>query len=86
MAAAVPAWMRQRGVKKLCITPGSPWVNPHSESFKDGFLNRERLACLPKARVSARSTATTTIINDCIPRANTNPHSCSRSAACGGFR
>jgi putative transposase len=55
IAAAVQAWIRERGFKTLYIAPGSPWENPYSESFnsrfRDEFLNRESFASLLEAKV-----------------------------------
>ena len=55
IAAAVQAWIRERGFKTLYIAPGSPWENAYSESFnsrfRDEFLNREAFASVLEAKV-----------------------------------
>lgn len=55
IAAAVQAWILERGFKTLYIAPGSPWENPYSESFnsrfRDEFLNRESFGSLLEAKV-----------------------------------
>ena len=55
IAYAIQDWLRERGVKTIYITPGSPWENAYIESFHDKFrdecLNRELFGSLLEARV-----------------------------------
>jgi len=57
IAYAIQDWLRDKGVKTLYITPGSPWENGHIESFhdklRDEFLNREVFGSLLEAKVLA---------------------------------
>ena len=56
---AIQDWLRDKGVKTLYITPGSPWENGHIESFhdklRDEFLNREVFGSLLEAKVLAEA-------------------------------
>ena len=55
IAYAIQDWLRERNVKTLYITPGSPWENAYIESFhdklRDECLNREIFGSLWEARV-----------------------------------
>jgi transposase InsO family protein len=55
IAYAIQDWLREKGVKSIYITPGSPWENGHIESFhdklRDEFLNREVFGSLLEAKV-----------------------------------
>jgi len=55
IAYAIQDWLRERSVKTIYITPGSPWENPYIESFhdklRDECLNREIFGSLWEARV-----------------------------------
>ena len=57
IAYALQDGRRDKGVKTLSITPGSPWENGHIESFhdklRDEFLNREVFGSLLEAKVLA---------------------------------
>ena len=57
VSRAVRKWLDESGVKTLFIEPGSPWENPHIESFnsrlRDEFLNREIFGTLTEAQVLA---------------------------------
>ena len=57
IAYAIRDWLKEKGVKTLYITPGSPWENGHIESFhdklRDEFLNREVFGSLLEAKVLA---------------------------------
>lgn len=48
-------WLERRGVKPLCIEPGSPWQNGYGESFigrlKDEHIDRELFTSLQEAQV-----------------------------------
>ena len=54
IAAIVPRWLPENGVKTLCLGPGGPGQNGFVESFhgrfRDGGLNREQLPTLTGAR------------------------------------
>ena len=54
-AGAVKDWIASKGMKTLCIEPGSPWENPYSESFnsrfRDEFLNMEAFGSKLEAKV-----------------------------------
>lgn len=55
IAYAIRDWLRERQVKTIYITPGSPWENAYIESFhdklRDECLNREIFGSLWEARV-----------------------------------
>jgi transposase InsO family protein len=55
IAYAIQDWLKEKGVKSIYITPGSPWENGHIESFhdklRDEFLNREIFGSLLEAKV-----------------------------------
>lgn len=55
IAYAIQDWLREKNVKTLYITPGSPWENAYIESFhdklRDECLNREIFGSLWEARV-----------------------------------
>ena len=55
IAYAIQDWLRDKNVKTIYITPGSPWENPYIESFhdklRDECLNREIFGSLWEARV-----------------------------------
>lgn len=55
IAYAIQDWLRERNVKTIYITPGSPWENAYIESFhdklRDECLNREVFGSLWEARV-----------------------------------
>lgn len=55
IAYAIQDWLRQKNVKTIYITPGSPWENAYIESFhdklRDECLNREIFGSLWEARV-----------------------------------
>lgn len=55
IAYAIQDWLRERNVKTIYITPGSPWENAYIESFhdklRDECLNREIFGSLWEARV-----------------------------------
>lgn len=55
IACAIQDWLRERQVKTIYITPGSPWENAYIESFhdklRDECLNREVFGSLWEARV-----------------------------------
>ena len=55
IAYAIQDWLRDRNVKTIYITPGSPWENAYIESFhdklRDECLNREIFGSLEEARV-----------------------------------
>jgi putative transposase len=55
IAYAIQDWLRDKGVKTIYITPGSPWENGYIESFhdklRDECLNREIFGSLLEARV-----------------------------------
>jgi transposase InsO family protein len=55
IACAIQDWLRDRNVKTIYITPGSPWENAYIESFhdklRDECSNREIFGSLLEARV-----------------------------------
>lgn len=55
IAYAIQDWLKERKVKTIYITPGSPWENAYIESFhdklRDECLNREAFGNLLEARV-----------------------------------
>jgi transposase InsO family protein len=55
IAYAIQDWLKNKGVKTIYITPGSPWENAHIESFhdklRDECLNRELFGSLVEAQV-----------------------------------
>lgn len=55
IAYAIQDWLREKNVKTIYITPGSPWENAYIESFhdklRDECLNREIFGSLWEARV-----------------------------------
>jgi putative transposase len=55
IAYAIQDWLRDKNVKTIYITPGSPWENAYIESFhdklRDECLNREIFGSLWEARV-----------------------------------
>jgi transposase InsO family protein len=55
IAYAIQDWLKDKNVKTIYITPGSPWENPYIESFhdklRDECLNREIFGSLWEARV-----------------------------------
>jgi putative transposase len=55
IAYAIQDWLRDKNVKTIYITPGSPWENAYIESFhdklRDECLNREIFGSLLEARV-----------------------------------
>jgi putative transposase len=55
IAKAVQDWLGDSGIGTLYITPGSPWENPHIESFhdklRDECLNREVFGSLLEAQI-----------------------------------
>lgn len=55
IAYAIQDWLREKNVKTIYITPGSPWENAYIESFhdklRDECLNREIFGNLWEARV-----------------------------------
>ena len=55
IAYAIQDWLREKNVKTMYITPGSPWENAYIESFhdklRDECLNREIFGSLWEARV-----------------------------------
>ena len=55
IAYAIQDWLREKNVKTIYITPGSPWENAYIESFhdklRDECLNREIFGSLLEARV-----------------------------------
>jgi transposase InsO family protein len=55
IADAIQDWLREKHVKTIYITPGSPWENAYIESFhdklRDECLNREIFGSLWEARV-----------------------------------
>jgi putative transposase len=55
IAYAIQDWLREKNVKTIYITPGSPWENAYIESFHDKLrnecLNREIFGSLWEARV-----------------------------------
>src|SRR5436190_23132787 len=55
IAYAIQDWLRDKNVKTIYITPGSPWENAYIESFhdklRDECLNRELFGSLLEARV-----------------------------------
>ena len=55
IAYAIQDWLKNKGVKTIYITPGSPWENAYIESFhdklRDECLNRELFGSLLEARV-----------------------------------
>jgi putative transposase len=55
IAYAIQDWLKEKNVKTICITPGSPWENAYIESFhdklRDECLNREIFGGLWEARV-----------------------------------
>ncbi len=59
VAHAVQDWLKEKGVKTLFITPGSPWENPYIESFngkfRDECLNREIFQSCKEARIMIES-------------------------------
>ncbi|MFM8457777.1 MAG: IS3 family transposase [Chthoniobacterales bacterium] len=59
IAYAIQDWMEKALIKRIYITPGSPWENGHIESFhdklRDECLNRELFGSLLEARVILES-------------------------------
>lgn len=55
IAYAIQDWLKEKNVKTIYITPGSPWENAYIESFhdkmRDECLNREIFGSLEEARV-----------------------------------
>jgi transposase InsO family protein len=55
IAYAIQDWLKEKNVKTIYITPGSPWENAYIESFQDKLrdecLNREIFGSLLEARV-----------------------------------
>jgi putative transposase len=55
IAYAIQDWLKEKKVKTIYITPGSPWENAYIESFhdklRDECLNREIFGSLWEARV-----------------------------------
>jgi transposase InsO family protein len=55
IAYAIQDWLKEKNVKTIYITPGSPWENAYIESFhdklRDECLNREIFGSLWEARV-----------------------------------
>jgi transposase InsO family protein len=55
IAYAIQDWLKDKNVKTIYITPGSPWENAYIESFhdklRDECLNREIFGSLWEARV-----------------------------------
>ena len=55
IAYAIQDWLKDKGVKTIYITPGSPWENAYIESFhdklRDECLNRELFGSLLEAQV-----------------------------------
>jgi transposase InsO family protein len=55
IAYAIQDWLKEKNVKTIYITPGSPWENAYIESFhdklRDECLNREIFGTLWEARV-----------------------------------
>ncbi len=55
IAYAIQDWLKEKNVKTIYITPGSPWENAYIESFhdklRDECLNREIFGGLREARV-----------------------------------
>jgi putative transposase len=55
IAYAIQDWLKEKNVKTIYITPGSPWENAYIESFhdklRDECLNREIFGSLREARV-----------------------------------
>jgi len=55
IAYTIQDWLREKNVKTIYITPGSPWENAYIESFhdklRDECLNREIFGSLWEARV-----------------------------------
>jgi putative transposase len=55
IAYAIQDWLREKNVKTIYITPGSPWENAYIESFhdklRDECLNREIFGSLWEAQV-----------------------------------
>jgi transposase InsO family protein len=55
IAYAIQDWLKDKGVKTIYITPGSPWENAYIESFhdklRDECLNRELFGSLLEARI-----------------------------------
>lgn len=55
IAYAIQDWLRDKNVRTIYITPGSPWENAYIESFhdklRDECLNREIFGSLQEARV-----------------------------------
>lgn len=55
IAYAIQDWLKDKGVKTIYITPGSPWENAYIESFhdklRDECLNRELFGSLLAAQV-----------------------------------
>ena len=55
IAYAIQDWLREKSVKTIYITPGSPWENAYIESFhdklRDECMNREIFGSLWEARV-----------------------------------
>ena len=54
IACSLQEWLKQRAIKTLYITPGSPWEQAWIESFhdklRDELLNREWFTMLPEAQ------------------------------------
>jgi putative transposase len=59
IAYAIQDWLKEKQVKSIYITPGSPWENGHIESFhgklRDELLNREIFGSLLEAKVLVES-------------------------------
>lgn len=55
IAYAIQDWLKEKNIKTIYITPGSPWENAYIESFhdklRDECLNREIFGSLWEARV-----------------------------------
>lgn len=55
IAYTIQDWLKEKKVKTIYITPGSPWENAYIESFhdklRDECLNREIFGSLEEARV-----------------------------------
>ena len=55
IAYAIQDWLKEKNVRTIYITPGSPWENAYIESFhdklRDECLNREIFGSLWEARV-----------------------------------
>ena len=55
IAYVIGDWLKEKNVKTMYITPGSPWENAYIESFhdklRDECLNREAFGSLLEARI-----------------------------------